>query len=288
MIGPPSPLLVWSSALVALAVGLHARRVERGPAARQAVPLLIRAVRRVPVHPAMLGRAGGERLRAALTAAGLAPALGLPELAQARLALAQVGVFAGAGIALASPGLGFAGAVLFGTAGYVGPARWAATRARRRRRQIVRELPDVIDLVVICTESGMALDGAIRMAADQVPGELSAEISATLRELDLGTPRREAYTALSDRLGVPALTGLVGSLLQAEELGSPIASVLRRQADLIRSSRRQDLRDHAAQASPKVQLVVAMIMVPAALLVILGVMVIELVGQIGGVVGSSP
>lgn len=286
--GIPSPLMVWALALVALAVALHARRVERGARPRPDVPSLIRAVRAVPVHPALIGRAGGERVRSALAAAGLAPALGVSQLAQARLALAQVGLASGAGIATASMRLGVVSAIVLAIAGYAGPARWVVVRARRRRRRIMRELPDFIDLVVICAESGMALDGAIRIAAAQLPGELSLEISATLRELDLGTPRREAYMALSDRLGVAAVTGLVGSLMQAEELGSPVASVLRRQGALIRSSRTQDMREHAARAAPKVQLVVAMIMVPAALLVILGVMVIELVGQIGGVVGAAP
>jgi tight adherence protein C len=280
--------MVWSLALVALAVGLHTRRVERGPRPRPELPPLMRAVRAVPVHPALLGPAGGARLRTALVAAGLAPTLGVSQLAQARLALAQVGLAVGAGMALASTGLGVAAAALLGAAGYAGPARWVTLRARRRRLQITRELPDFIDIVVICAESGMPLDGAIRIAAERLPGELSSEISATLRELDLGTPRRDAYAALSDRLAVAPVTGLIGSLLQAEELGSPIARVLRRQATLIRSGRTQDMREHAARAAPKVQLVVAMIMVPAALLVILGVMVIEFVGQIGGVVGGAP
>ncbi len=284
----PNPLMVWSLALVALALGLHARRVERGAGPSPVVPPIIRAVRAVPVHPALIGWAGGERMRSALAAAGLASTLSVSQFAQARLALTQVGLVSGAGIAMTSAGLGVVSAIALGIAGYAGPARWVVVRARRRRRGITRELPDFIDLVVICAESGMALDGAIRIAAERLPGELSSEISATIRELDLGTPRRDAYTALSDRLGVAAVTGLVGSLLQAEELGSPIASVLRRQAALIRSSRTQDMREHAARAAPKVQLVVAMIMVPAALLVILGVMVIELVGQIGGVVGGAP
>jgi len=91
----PSPLMVWSLALVALAVGLHARRVERGARPRPVVPPLIRAVRAVPVHPALLDRAGGERMRTALAAAGLAPVLGVSQLAHARPALPPVRVASG-------------------------------------------------------------------------------------------------------------------------------------------------------------------------------------------------
>jgi len=286
MIAVPSPLLVWSLALIALALGLHARRRERGPVIRPEVPMPIRVARVMPVHPALVTHATTERIRVGLAAAGLAPRVSPVYLAHARLALAEAGLVVGAVVAVASPGAGAATAIVLAVVGYLGPVRWITLRAQRRRGQIVRELPDLIDLVVICTESGMALDPAIRVAAERLPGELAREITKTLRDLDLGTPRRDAYVALSDRLGVAQLTGLVGALLQAEELGAPIAGVLRRQAALLRTARTQDMRDHAARSAPKVQLVVALIMVPAALLVILGVLVIELVGQIGGVVGG--
>ena len=287
MIAVPSPLLVWSLALLALAVGLRVRRHERGPAQRTDIPVPIRIARVIPVHPALVTHATTERIRVGLAAAGLAPWVSPMHLGHARLALAQAGLVIGAILAIASPRTGVAIAVALAAAGYLGPVRWITLRAQRRRAQIVRELPDLIDLVVICTESGMALDPAIRVAAERLPGELATEITRTLRELDLGTPRRDAYVALSDRLGVGQLTGLVGALLQAEELGAPIAGVLRRQAALLRAARKQDMRDQATRAAPKVQLVVALIMVPAALLVILGVLVIELVGQIGGVVGGA-
>jgi tight adherence protein C len=177
---------------------------------------------------------------------------------------------------------------ILGTAlGYGIPARSVARLARRRRARVVHELPDMIDLVVICTESGMALEPSIRLAAQRLPGPLSEELATTVRELDLGTPRRAAYAALASRMGVGELTGLVGALLQAEELGSPIADVLRRQAALLRSARAQQVREHAARAAPRVQLVIAMVMVPAALLVVLGLLAIQLIGQIGGIVGGT-
>ena len=195
----PSPLMVWSLALVALALGLHMRRVERGAGPRPVVPPILRAVRAVPVPPVLIGRAGGERMRSAPRGCGArADPRACRSCAQARLALTQVGLVAGAGIAIANTGLGVVSALVLGIAGYAGPARWVIVRGHRRRRAIMRELPDFIDLVVICAESGMALDGAIRIAAERLPGELASEISATLRELDLGTPRREAYEALSE------------------------------------------------------------------------------------------
>lgn len=281
----PNPLLIWSLALGALALGLRSRRRQR-PARVVDLPAVIRAARAVPVSEALVERAASRRIVQAVAAAGLDPRSGVSTLARSRVALAQTGCAFGLVLAIAHP-LGIAIACVLAPAGYFGPARWVEVRARQRRRRVVRELPELIDLVVICTESGMALEPSLRLAAERLPGVLATEVGYTLRELDLGTPRRAAYVALSERLGVPELTGLVGSLLQADELGAPIASVLTRQGELLRSARTQDIREHAARAAPKVQLVVAMVMVPAALLVVLGVLIIQLIGQIGGVVGGA-
>jgi tight adherence protein C len=106
--------------------------------------------------------------------------------------------------------------------------------------------------------------------------------------MDLGAVRRDAYRGMADRVGIPQMRGLVGALIQAEELGSPINDALTRQAEILRSGRRQAVRDAAARTAPKVQLVVAMVMVPGALLVVVGVMVLQLVGQLGAVTGGMP
>lgn len=280
----PSPLLIWSLALAALALGLRSRRTQ--PDARDpALPTIIRVSARVPVPEPLVHRMTSRRVAAAVATAGLAPAAATT-IARSRIGLGQLGGAVGLIVALAHP-IGIAMAAVCALAGIVGPAHWIQRCAGRRRRRVVRELPDLIDLVVICSEAGMSLDPSLRLAAERLPGTLSREVGYMLRELDLGTPRREAYTSLSQRLGVAELTGLVGALLQADELGAPIASVLSRQGELLRAARTQDIREHAARAAPKVQLVVAMVMVPAALLVVLGVLVIQLIGQIGGVVGGA-
>src|SRR5262249_56930429 len=77
-----------------------------------------------------------------------------------------------------------------GALGIAGPALWLRSRAREQRSAIVRQLPDLLDLLVICAEAGMALEPALRLAVARLPGALTAEIAALVRELDLGTPRR--------------------------------------------------------------------------------------------------
>ena len=280
------PLTVWALALAALALGLRERRASQpAKASANALPGLFGAVRAVPISAGLGERAAGPRLRAAVAASGFPARETLTTLAHARVALAQLGCLFGGVLALASPVMAAIGVAVAGL-GFLLPASWVGGVARRRKRQIVRELPDVIDLVVLCAHAGMALEPSLRVAAERLPGALADEIATTLRALDLGTPRREAYSGMATRMDVPELTGLVGALLQADELGAPIAGVLARQAELLRAARRQDVRDHAAKAAPKVQLVVAMIMVPAALLVIMGMLVIHLLGEIGGVGGG--
>jgi tight adherence protein C len=151
---------------------------------------------------------------------------------------------------------------------------------------MIRELPDLLDLLGICVESGMALDPALRIAAARLPGALAAELRVTLRELALGIPRRDAYEGLAARGGTPELSQVVGALLQAEELGSPLSGALAEQASALRATRRQLARDRAARAGPKIQLVVTLVMVPGALVLVLGVMFMELARQVGAVVAA--
>lgn len=282
---PTHPLAIWALAVAAASCGLRARiRDERSGRAYALAALRLAA--RIPAPGALIRLADRGEVDVLARAAGLSVALGRSPLVRARAGLATAGLVTGAALALIHP-LGAAlGAGLAGL-GFVGPVHWIARRARVRARQIVRELPDLIDLLVICTASGMAVESALRLTAERLPGPLTEEVALTLRELDLGTPRREAFRGLASRIGAPELTSFVGALLQADELGAPIAATLEHQGELLRASRRQDVRERAAKAAPKVQLVVALVMVPAALILVLGVLIIELASQIGVVIGDS-
>jgi tight adherence protein C len=165
------------------------------------------------------------------------------------------------------------------------PGRWIARRARARRAALAREMPDLLDLLGICVEAGMALDPALALAAERLGGVLGAEVATVLRDLSLGAPRRSAYRGLVERTGSPEVARAVGALLQAEELGAPLSRALQGQAEALRVARRQQARESAARAAPKIQLVVAMVMVPAVLLLVLGILVIELSRQVGAVIG---
>jgi tight adherence protein C len=281
-IGPPALLVL---AAICLLVGIRTGGRERAAGPRPELPAALRLAAAVPSPPALRRPSARQRTVERLRAAGLPEDAALAiERARAGGALAAAAL--GAGLAaIATPALVLVPGLVAG--GLIAPDRWLAGRARARRRAIVRELPDLLDLLGICIESGMALDPALQLAVGRLPGALGDEVRGTLRELALGTPRRAAYRALADRAGAPELVQVVAALLQAEELGAPLSGAFAGQAEAIRAARRQGARDRAARAAPKIQLVVALVMVPAALLLVLGVLVIELARSIGGVVGAS-
>lgn len=284
---PSPPVMLMVAALVAAGMGVRQRRRTRPAPVRAAgvqLPGAVAALARVPVPPALLPLAQRPDFARTLVAAGMPGPMAVDTLRRARaggmvvgaLVSMALGVFA-LPLALLAPGIVIGLRLL--------PDRVVAARAVRRRLAIIRALPDLLDLMVICVEAGMALDPALRMAAARLGGPLGDEIGATLDMQALGTPRRDAYRALADRVGSDDVARLVAALMQAEELGTPLAHALAGQAESLRAARRQMARDRAARAAPRIQLVVALVMVPGALLLVLGVMVVELAGQIGAVTG---
>lgn len=281
------PLTLGIAALLCAAAALRVRRPEPGArGAAGAVPAPLRLAARVPCPAALAGLATRDGDEGRIARGGLAGVLSPERLGRARAGAAlaaaaltlPLAALAPAAVLLA-PALGLAGALL--------PSRWLAGRETARRRALVRELPDLLDLLGICVEAGMALDPALGLAAGRLGGTLGAELEEVLRDLSLGTHRADAYRALVARTGAPELAQTVAALLQAEELGAPLSRALEGQAEALRLARRQASRERAARAAPKIQLVVALVMVPAVLLLVLGVLLIELSRQVGGVVGAG-
>jgi len=141
-------------------------------------------------------------------------------------------------------------------------------RARLRQGAIARDLPDFLDVLAISVGSGVGFRPALARVAEATGGPVGEEITRTLREMDLGASRREAFEALRTRNDAESLSQFVTSMLQAEELGVPLADALVDQAQDMRRSSYQEARRRAQRAAPRVSLIVATIMVPAAVLVI--------------------
>ena len=163
--------------------------------------------------------------------------------------------------------------------------RWLVSSATERRRGILRELPDVLDMIAVAMAAGVGIGPAFRLAADASAGAMAEELSRAEGELRLGMSRRQALSALADRIGLPEVQRSVRAVRDGEELGVPLSDVLADQAREIRIAQREEVRTRAATAAPKIQLVVALTMVPAAMMLVLGVLVLNLASQVGAALG---
>jgi tight adherence protein C len=154
--------------------------------------------------------------------------------------------------------------------GFVLPRVWLSNRVRLRQKIILKSLPDAFDLVTTCVEAGLGLEAALAKVADKVEGPFGEELSLTLREVSMGKLRRDALKELSDRTGVPDLVTFINAVIQAETMGTSIATVLRVQAEQMRTRRRQRAEQAAYQAPVKMIFPLVLCIFPTLFIVILG------------------
>lgn len=160
--------------------------------------------------------------------------------------------------------------VLMGVLGFFLPVLWLGNRIRRRQQEIIRTLPDALDLLTISVEAGLPFDGAMQRVAEKWDNELSRAFERMLNEMRVGKSRREALRDMADRIDVPDVTSFVAALVQADQLGISIAKVLRIQSEQMRIKRRQRAEEKAQQAPIKMLIPMTFLIFPSILVVILG------------------
>lgn len=160
--------------------------------------------------------------------------------------------------------------LVFGMVGWMLPRIWLSARVKARQKEVVKTLPDALDLVTVCVEAGLGLDAALARVASWSDGALADEITRMLRDITMGKLRREALIELTERLEVEELTSFVNSVIQAEQLGVGIAQVLRVQSEQLRTRRRQKAEKAAHEAAIKMLFPLVLFIFPAFILVILG------------------
>ncbi|MGE3076106.1 MAG: type II secretion system F family protein [Dehalococcoidia bacterium] len=160
------------------------------------------------------------------------------------------------------------------------PLYWLRLRVAARKKAILKALPDAVDLVVTTVEAGLALDAALAEVGHETEGPLGEELRLTVRETTLGRSRRDALARLIDRTQVPELKTFVQAIIQAEQTGIPIGQVLRTQAAQIRLKKRQRAEAEAQRAPVKMVIVLALLVLPAMLLLVIGPAIIRMSEQI--------
>jgi len=160
--------------------------------------------------------------------------------------------------------------VLLPSMGALFPAAWLNRKVSERKMAILRDLPDTLDLLAISVEAGMGFEGALEVVCQNFNSPLADEFSRTLREMELGLPRRDAFQNLKRRTEVPELSNFVLALLQADALGIPLGRVLKTQAAEMRNKRRQWAREKAGKLPVKIMFPLICFIFPAVLVIVLG------------------
>jgi tight adherence protein C len=222
-------------------------------------------------------------LRGRIEAAGRPAGLGVREVMAAKVAAALLGGAAAMPLAALSPGrLGLVVAPLAPIAGFLAPDLWLARLTAERARSVRRDLPALLDILRVTIEAGGSLASALRAVGERADGPLAREWRAVASEVGLGVPLSRALDGLALRLPQPEIRAFVAALDRASRHGAPLSDTLADQARAARFALARRIREEAARAGPKIQLVVALLLVPSVLLLVAAALVSALVGGEAG------
>ncbi len=171
------------------------------------------------------------------------------------------------------------GALSLALAGCYAPNAWLRGKVNDRRIQLLCELPDALDLLVVCVESGMGLDQAIHRVSEELsasaPG-ISGELRTMTLEMRAGRQRQQALKDLAERTGLEDVQSLVTLLIQADLFGISVARTLRVYSDTLRTGRFQRAEERAAKLPTKLLFPLILCIFPALFAVIMGPAAIQL------------
>lgn len=213
-----------------------------------------------------------QQLQMKLQQAGSPLHLSPKEWLGLRLLAALFGCGAGAMLVAASGGKAAMLLVwaVFTLLGWIGPDFWLSRRVTARQLQVLRNLPNALDLLTVSVEAGLGFDQALERLSHKLEGPLAEEFGRCLREIQLGSSRAHALQRLAGRTGVDAVRTFVSSVVQSERLGVGMAQVLRVQAAEVRRKRRMDAQERAMKAPIKMLFPLVLFVFPALFIVVLG------------------
>ena len=165
------------------------------------------------------------------------------------------------------------GALAMATIGIYGPEYWLTKKIAKRKVSVGDELPDALDLLVVCVESGMGLDQALDRVCVEVNTSapiISSELKLLTLELRAGKSRTSALRSLSTRVGLEDLNSLTSLLIQADAFGISIGRTLRVYSDAMRTKRSQRAEEKAAKMPVLLLLPLVCCILPALFITIMG------------------
>lgn len=254
------------------------------PGPRRAMPGARSLAQRLASLLKLAQSGADERLRDRLAQAGLRSPQARPVYLVAKLAaplaagiVALFLVYGGnlAGKAPTTRLLVLVGAVL---AGFYLPELYLSNRIAKRRQALQRALPDGLDLLVVCAEAGLSLDVALNRVAEEIGAtspELAEEFGLTAVELNFMPERRQALLNLGRRVDLPAVRGVVNTLVQTEKYGTPLSQSLRVLSAEFRDQRMLKAEEKAARLPATLTVPMIVFILPTLFVVLMGPAILD-------------
>jgi len=167
--------------------------------------------------------------------------------------------------------------------GFFGPNEYVRRMAAKRQHEIARGLPNALDLLVVCVESGLGLDQAILQVSKELEHahpEISEEFGFVNLELKAGKRRVEALRNLAERTGVDDLKKLVAVLIQADRFGTGVAQSLRGHSEFMRVQTRQVAEEKAAKLGVKLIFPIFFCILPSLFVVTVGPIAMKIIREL--------
>ena len=219
-------------------------------------------------------RAAPRDLEARIAAAGAPLGLGVGDVVALKGATAAGALLLAFPLSGLLPGrLAVVALLAAPAAGFLVPELVLARRARARGERIAHELADVLDLLRVAVAAGLPVSRALGEVGRRMRGVLAGELAAAAARIELGAPRDAALAELVARCPAAGVATLAAAIARSDRHGAPLAPALEALAAEARAEQARRLRDAAARAAPKIQLVVALVLVPAVMLLIGAVLV---------------
>jgi tight adherence protein C len=193
----------------------------------------------------------------------------------ARLFYAGMGLLAGVGYTILGLPFPYVVVFLFFLGGFMFPMYQWKQRVRKRQGAIRQELPDFLDLIVISLESGIHFDQALGFYLQISEGTLKEEWGQVEQEFHLGMDRESALRSVLKRAPIQEMERLIHTLIQADRFGTPLAPMIREQAQEMRRIRLEQAKEIAGKATVKISLISGLLLVPSIMLLLLGMILLK-------------
>ncbi|GIN88505.1 hypothetical protein J6TS2_48910 [Heyndrickxia sporothermodurans] len=220
-----------------------------------------------------------EDIKKLLTQAGFPYQLTVPRFQGLKMFLLIAGFFIGAiGLVLRFP-FSQITVIIYPIIGYFGAIVWLKSKAKHRQEELSYQLPDFLDTMSVTLQAGVGLDQALRDIVPYFEGPIKEEFGRFIQEIDVGVQRADAYRTLLNRNESKEFQLLIKSLIQGEKLGVPISRTFKHTAEEMRKIKKEKIKEKAAKASPKVTLITTFLVMPSALILIGGLMIINMFSE---------